>query len=160
MRILWFVLLALAIGCTSDSTSEDSLATLEQEVSASPTNANVTELIAVYDSIIGVSEGSVLKETLVKQYELSKKHIRLAQQISALQLLILEYPNDAETANRKFELGNAYRQTRRPVAAEIVLGSFADSATPDATQQEVLNEVLSDPRVSPDTETDFLNLLY
>lgn len=152
MRILLFCFVIFFVSCNTESASNDPVAALEEEVSNSPTNANVTQLLAVYDSIVTTSSGgATLKETLNKQYALAKRHIRLADQISALQHLILEFPDDAETAQRKYELGNAYRQTRRPVAAKIVLGNFSDTSNPTEEQKSVLDEVLSDPRISPDT---------
>lgn len=121
MRSFLLILIICAIaGCTSSGDPE--MARLEEAVAENPTNANVSELLEIYQEWLSEhrEKDEKRKEILEKMYALSDRHIRYNTKIDAIRELAVYYPQDAETAERLIELSDIYDKMRKGPAATII----------------------------------------
>ena len=123
MKYLWLGLMLFVMSCSSDTNSEsDALSVLESAVAETPTNANVDELVGIYEEWLNENQANTpeRKEVLLKLYAVSTQHLRHTSKLNTLRELILQYPDDSETLDRKRDLGDTYDRIRREAAAQVV----------------------------------------
>ncbi|HLF64221.1 MAG TPA: tetratricopeptide repeat protein [Saprospiraceae bacterium] len=101
---------------------------LEKEVAKSPTNANITQLIDLYAAWLQehLESSKLQKAVLEKQVTVGTEHLRYAQALSALQTLLIDYPEDAETPDRLLKVGDILTKINKGVAAQVLYQSFAE----------------------------------
>lgn len=149
MRLLALFCICALIACTPAENAE--LAKLEQEVADNSTNANVSELLEMYDTWLAEhpEADTKRKEVLIKAYNLSDKHIRYNQQIEAIRQLVIDYPDDPENPDRLLKLATIYDKMRRTPAAIVIRKEF-QKAFPDHEAIPGLREARL-PAISTDT---------
>lgn len=122
--IILFVALAF-ISCKQEQLPAEMVA-LGKEVAKAPTDENVTQLLGLYSSWLqeNPAKSPTQKIILEKQLALSSEHAKYPQAVSALQLLLIDYPDDAKTPDHLIVLGEILTKTGKTAAAEVLYRSF------------------------------------
>lgn len=115
----------LSVSCKQSNLPEELIA-LEKEVAKQPTNDNVAKLLDQYTAWLkeNPAKSPTQKEVLEKQLSLSVEHLRYPTALSALQGLLVDYPEDLTTPDRVLQLGDILTKTNKTVAAQVLYQSF------------------------------------
>lgn len=122
-----YVFLAIAfLACQPKPQLPEDIVTLEKQVQAEPTNVIVTQLLDLFTKWLNEhpEKSPMRKVVLEKQLKLSTEHLRYPYSLSALQGLLIDYNDDAETPDRLLQIGQILEQTNKTVAAQALHQSF------------------------------------
>ncbi len=139
VRLIIMLLLCLSILPSCQQKLPAEMVALEKEVAKTPTNANVSQLINLYSDWLqkNPAKSPTHKTILEKQLEVSTQHKQSAPAIAALQALVIDYPEDANTPDRLLQLGDILANSGKQVAAQVLYQSFATKYPKHAQTAEI-----------------------